>query len=65
MKTLSPRVLVSGSSSSPRRYWYGSRIYQPNGERECARRRRQGAHINQAKSHLPGTLWPAHLGVRS
>lgn len=36
-----------------------------HGERECARRRRQGAHRQQMLSHKPGTVWPAHLGARS
>jgi hypothetical protein len=50
-------------ASSPAKRWRSSRTYQPNGERECARRRRQNARLNQATSHLLG-IWPAHLGPR-
>ncbi len=46
-----------------------SRTYRPNGERERARRVRQGAAWNQVWSHLPRVdspgdlvVWPPHLG---
>lgn len=32
-----------------------------NGDRECARRIRQGAHHLQRLSHPPGTVQPRHI----
>lgn len=42
-----------------------SRTYQPNGDRETARRRRQNARMRQLSSHLDDTVWPGHLGWKS
>jgi hypothetical protein len=40
------------------------RRYEPNGEREMARRRRQHAAALQQESHKPGAVWPQHIGDR-
>lgn len=38
-----------------------STYHVPHGEREKARRLRQGAHARQIASHRPGTVQPRHI----
>lgn len=57
-------MILDQSTKSTIRPKRPGRSYHPNGKRECARRRRQNARLNQVTSHLPGTVWPAHLGPR-
>lgn len=41
-----------GRGRVKRRRWWNSTAYSRNGQRECARRRRQGADMLQMESHL-------------
>lgn len=51
--------------AAKRAKWYrAAQVTGLNGARAMARRMRNGAHTQQVFSHLPGTVWPAHLGPR-
>jgi hypothetical protein len=56
-------TLIARGAQGPRWRPPGRR-YEPNGEREMARRRRQHAAALQQESHMPGTVWPPHIGDR-
>jgi hypothetical protein len=56
-----PQPAVIPKPQAPRRYLGGSRLYTPNGDRECGRRARQiaaGSLRAENGLRLPATLLP-------
>lgn len=61
---VSPFAMPQGKKSRNRVGWGGRRKttwFLPHGDREKARRVRQGAHQRQINSHKPGTVQPRHI----